>query len=184
MVMLVATILAAVMFTSGSSNVISQLQATSAVIAGDLARARSLAVTNNSTYRVTFDLTNNQFYLEYSGSNSALSNLPSSSYYTGQDTATRQYTQIAYLPAAGGNVKIVAVGSNGSTPAPATQVEFGQYGQTTQPAETQVWLTAGSGASTLYQWVRINPVTGLATVEAVQNTPPPAAMLTSGSAGS
>jgi prepilin-type N-terminal cleavage/methylation domain-containing protein len=181
MTILVCSILASIAIVNSRPNFVSQLQSACQLVAADMARGRSLAVTNNDTYRYTFDTTNNQYYLEYSGANATLATLPSSAFYTGQDTATRQYTLLGNLPDTSSTVSIYAVGSNGSSPAPRTQVEFGAYGQTTQVDETAIWLTTGTGAAQIYQWVRVNPITGLATVEAMQATPPSSAIVASGS---
>ncbi|HEX4131334.1 MAG TPA: prepilin-type N-terminal cleavage/methylation domain-containing protein [Pirellulales bacterium] len=177
LVVLVMSIFAAVIVTRFEPTVRTDLNAVAQAIAGDMARARSLAVTNNGTYRFTFDLTNNLYYLEYSGSNTVLATLPSTPFYTSQDTATRQYTLLGNLPGLGSAVQLAAVGTNGSGAVPVTQVEFGNQGQTTQVNETDIWLTAGSGASQCWQSVSINPITGLATVQSFQNSGPPASIL-------
>jgi type II secretory pathway pseudopilin PulG len=174
---LVASIFAAIIITRSDPSVQTQLLSASQVVAGDMARARSLAVTNNDNYRVTFDLTNNCYYLEHSGANGSLDNLPSTPFYTSQDTATRQYTLLGNLPTMGGTISLAAVGSYGSTTVPKTTVEFGSYGQTTATDGIDIWLTAGTGAGQRWQSVRINPVTGLATVETFQGTAPPSSII-------
>jgi prepilin-type N-terminal cleavage/methylation domain-containing protein len=176
-VLVVMAILAAAIVPAMNPNLYDQLETAAQLIASDLAYGRGLAVTNNSTYRYTFDVTNNLYYLEYSGTNSALSTLPSSAFYTSQDTSTRRYMLLNNLPGYGGVVRLAAVGSNGSSPAPLTQLEFGSFGQTTQTDETDIWLTAGSGSLQRYMYVKVNPITGLATVEAFLSTGPPAAIL-------
>ncbi|HWA97923.1 MAG TPA: prepilin-type N-terminal cleavage/methylation domain-containing protein [Pirellulales bacterium] len=178
LVMLIASIFAALIITRFESSVSAQLNAVAQIVASDMARARSLAVANNGTYRVSFDLANNCYYLEYTGTNNALAALPSTPFYTSQDTATRQYTLLNNLLSAGGMVQLAAVGSNGPSPSPRSQVEFGNQGQTTQIDETDIWLTAGSGSSQRWQWVKINPTTGLATVEAFQASAPPPSIVT------
>ena len=65
-----------------------------------------------------------------------------------------------------------------SPAAPTTTITFGQYGQTTQSAETDIWLTDGSGSLQRYIMVAVNPVTGLASIENFQGSPPPAAIVT------
>ena len=83
MVILLISVLSAIILPSMNPSVYNQLQAAGEVVVNDLAAGRSLAVTNSSTYSFTFDLPNNQYYLQYSGSNSALSTLPSSPFYSG-----------------------------------------------------------------------------------------------------
>ncbi|HEX3870894.1 MAG TPA: prepilin-type N-terminal cleavage/methylation domain-containing protein [Pirellulales bacterium] len=178
LVILVASIFAAIVVAQSDPSTQTHLYTTAQLVAADMARARSLAVTNNDAYRVTFDTANNWYYLEHSGTNAALNTLPSTPFYTSQDTATRQYTLLASLPTGAGAVTLAAVGSNGSSPAPRTQVEFQTYGQTTQTDETVIWLTAGTGTAQRWQYLRINPVTGLATVETFQGTAPPSSIVT------
>ena len=180
MTILVIGILTAMAIPAMNPAIHDRLQAGAQVVASDLAYARSLAVANNSSYRLTFELANNRYYLEHSGTNYALNTLPSSPFYSGQDTATRRYTQIDALPTLGGTVQLRAVGSNGSSPAPRTTLEFGPYGQTTQPDETVIWLTSGAGSAQRYLWVRVNPVTGLATVEDFRASGPSSAIVGSG----
>jgi type II secretory pathway pseudopilin PulG len=88
---LVMAILAGMVLVNAQTNVTDQIGAACQIVAADMARARSLAVTNNDKYRFTFSIDNNWYYLQYTGSNSALNSLPSTPYYTGKDTATQQY---------------------------------------------------------------------------------------------
>ncbi len=178
--MLVASIFAAIVIARSDPSTQTRLHSTAQLVAADMARARSLAVTNDSTYRVTFDTANNWYYLEYSGTNTLLQTLPSTPFYTSQDTTTRQYTVLANLPTTAGVVVLAAVGSNGSSPAPRTQVEFASYGQTTQVDDTVIWLSAGTGAAQRWEYITINAVTGLATVGTFQASGP-ASNIVSGS---
>lgn len=175
MAILVVGILAALAIPAMNPGLHDQLQAGAGTVAGDLAYARSLAVANNSSYRLTFDIRNNLYYLEHTGANAALNVLPSSAFYTSGDAATRRTTRLGDLPP-GGSVRLAAVGSNGSSPAPRTAVEFGPLGQTLQAEETVIWLSAGAGTAQRFVWVCVNPVTGLATIEAFGATGPPAAI--------
>src|ERR1043165_8289380 len=92
MVVLLVSVLAAIVLPSMNPGVYDQLLAAAEVVATDLAYGRSLAVTNNDTYRFTFDLTNNQYWLEYTGSNSALATLPSSPFFSAASTSQKQIT--------------------------------------------------------------------------------------------
>jgi prepilin-type N-terminal cleavage/methylation domain-containing protein len=142
-----------------------ELEATGRIISGELARVRDIAVANNSSYRLTFDLAQNQYYLEHSGTNAGLATLPTTIYRHPSNTATRQYTNLDDLPHLGATPKLHAVVAVGSAATNVTTLEFDPLGATTQTAETQIWLTTGSGDGIRYICIRIDPVTGLARVE-------------------
>jgi prepilin-type N-terminal cleavage/methylation domain-containing protein len=178
MVVLVVSVLAALALPSMNPSIHDRLQTAAQVVAADMAYGRSLAVTNNDSYTFTFSVSSNQYTLTYAGSNSALATLPSSPFYSVADTPKSQVTNLANLPTVGGPVQLYAVGTNSSSPAATTQITFGQYGQTTQTAETDIWLTDGDGSLQRYIMVAVNPVTGLASIENFQAGPPPAAIVT------
>lgn len=121
--------------------------------------ARNLAVTNNSKYRLTFSVSGNKFYLEHSGTNSALASLPPSPYDLPTDPPTRHTTDIAKSPIAG--VKLFAVVTRGSSVANTTTLEFNPLGNTTAADKTEIWFVVNQGANARYISVTINPVTGL-----------------------
>ena len=68
----VVAVLAAIVLPSSQPAVVDQLRAVAQIVATDLAYARSLAVANNSNYKVTFDVKGNQYVMTYSGTNPAL----------------------------------------------------------------------------------------------------------------
>jgi type IV fimbrial biogenesis protein FimT len=178
MVVLVVSVLAALALPSMNSGIHDRLQTAAQVVAADMAYGRSLAVTNNDSYTFTFSVASNQYTLTYAGSNSALATLPSSPFYSAADTSKSQVTNLANLPTVGGPVQLYAVGTAGSSPTSTTQITFGPYGQTTQAAETDIWLTDGTGSLQRYIMVAVNPVTGLASIENFQASPPSAAIVT------
>jgi prepilin-type N-terminal cleavage/methylation domain-containing protein len=178
MVVLVVSVLAAIALPTMNPGIHDRLQTAAQVIAADMAYGRSLAVTNNDSYTFTFNVPGNLYTLQYAGSNTALATLPSSPFYSAADTAKSQVTNLANLPMLGVPVQLYAVGTAGSSPTPVTQITFGPYGQTSQSAETDIWLTDGTGSSQRYMMVAVNPVTGLASVENFQASPPPAAIVT------
>jgi len=145
------------------------------VIAGDLAYARGLAVANNSSYRFTFDVSNNRYTLAHSGVNAALNVLPPSPFHSSADAPTQNVFDLSALPGLGEGAQLCAIGTAGASPAPVTTLEFGPLGQTTATDPTVIWLAAGVGNAARYVTVSVNPVTGLATVGIFQgNGPPPA----------
>lgn len=156
-----------------------QLQSTAQLIANDIAYARGLAVANGSSYRITFDTTNNQYVLKHSGTNSALNTLPPSPFHLRSDAATQQTIRLADLPRVNQQARIFAVYAQGASPSAVTDLEFGPLGETTRTQPTIVWLTVGAGADQRWISIRVNPVTGLTWVENYQATNP--AMSGSGS---
>jgi prepilin-type N-terminal cleavage/methylation domain-containing protein len=165
-------ILAALAYPAFQPNVAVQLEATARVVAADLAKVRQMATANNSTYRLTFEITNNRFYLEYYGSNSALNTLPPTIFPNTLNTSTRQYIDLDDLPHSGPTVYLAAVQTAGSPATNLTTLEFGPLGSTTQAADTVVWLSSGNGDSLRYIAVNVNAVTGLTTYGDIDGTGP------------
>jgi prepilin-type N-terminal cleavage/methylation domain-containing protein len=174
-------IFAAVLLPNANPSLYDRLQGAAHLVSSDLAYARGLAVTNNGTYRVTFDFTNDRYVLQYSGSNPALNNLPFSPFRLSTDAPTQQTTDFHDLPGLGGGVSLAAVGTTANPAQPLSQIEFGPLGQTTQTAPTVIWLSAGSGTAERFISVSVNPVTGLADVGTYQGVGPPQSILPSGS---
>ncbi|HVW37087.1 MAG TPA: GspH/FimT family pseudopilin [Pirellulales bacterium] len=177
-VIAVMGIVAALTLPSVNSGIHEQLQSTADAIAGDLAYARGLAVANNSTYRFSFDLANNQFTLRYSGANPSLATLPPNPFQSGSNTDPTQYViRLNDMPSLGGKVQLVAVGTMGNRPASTTTLEFGPLGGTTSADPTVIWLSSGAGAAQRFISVSVNPVTGLAGVNPFGASGPPASVL-------
>lgn len=148
-------------------DVAAQLEAFGRIVAADLAHARDLATTNNSTYRLTFEKSANRYFLEHAGTNPALNTLPATIYRNPVDTATRQYTDLDDVPQLGAGGFLEDVLAPASPPTPVTTIEFGPLGATTQTAETVVWLSSGAGDGKRFIAVRVNPTTGLADVDSI-----------------
>jgi prepilin-type N-terminal cleavage/methylation domain-containing protein len=165
-------IVAAMAVPSFEPEVATQLDAFAQITASDLMAARDLAVANNSTYRLTFELSENRYRLEHVGTNPALNTLPTTIFPNRADTSTKHYTDLDDLPRMGIAAYLAAV-ELGSSPATSTTIlEFGPLGATSQSIGTTVWLSAGAGASQCYLAVRIDPTTGIATVDAITSTAP------------
>ena len=171
---LIIGILAAMAVPAFRPNVAVQLDSTTRIVAADLAQVRQLAIANNTTYRLTFDLTENRYYLEHSGTNTALHTLPPTIYSNPDNTATRQYFDLDLLPSMGPGVRLSRAQAQASTPTNVTTIEFGPLGSTTQTADTIVWLACGDGDSLLYAPVQVNAVTGLAQAGDIDGTGPAA----------
>lgn len=178
MVVLVMAIVAATAAPYLTTSAVDRLENVAQFVADDLAYARNLAITHNSQYRCTFDVRNNLYYIEHSGTNTSLNNLPTSSLRGYGDAATRQTTRVGSIPPSAGHVKLHAVGDSSKSPAPVTQLEFRSFGQTTQTIATDIWLVAlWSGSSPLYINVTVHPITGLARIGRLTATPPASSIL-------
>lgn len=131
-----------------------------------------MAVVNSDNYKITFDLTGNQWLLTHSGTNPSLDALPVSPYHLSTEAANQQTVALNNLPSLGGAVRLFAVWSLANTPQVVGDVEFQSLGGTTRVQPTLIWLAAGSGSGTRYISVRVNPTTGLYWVENFQATTP------------
>jgi prepilin-type N-terminal cleavage/methylation domain-containing protein len=144
-----------------------QLRAAAQILRTDLAYARSLAVANSSTYRITFDTANNRYVLEHSGSRAALDTLPESPFRNAGDPPDQHIVDLDELPHVGSSVKILSATRLGAAPSAVDDVEFGPLGETTRSSRTAILLSAGHGPGTRFMKVIVNPVSGLADVEYV-----------------
>ena len=117
-------------------SVAAQLESAGEIVAADLAQIRQLAVSNNSTYRITFEAAQNRYYWEHTGTNAALDTLPPTIYPNSSNTATRQYVDLDELPHLGPGAYLSRVIAQASSPTTVTTLEFGPTGATTQAAGT------------------------------------------------
>ena len=179
-VILVIAVMAAVVIPRGDPLGQEQLLAAGEAVVGDLAYARSLAVANDSRYRITFDLPGNRYALEHSGSDSSLNTLPVTAWRRSEDASTQQVTDLDELPRIGSPPRLLAVGAyTNQTATPISALEFGPLGQLTQGNDVVIWLSISAGGAEGYLPLAINATTGLTTVGQYSGYGPPAALLTS-----
>lgn len=76
------------------------------------------------------------------------------------------------LPHIGPVAKIVGAYTQDSSVTVVDSVEFGSFGQTLAQTETIIWLTCSSGLDSKYVAIKINPITGIASVEDVTTIEP------------
>jgi prepilin-type N-terminal cleavage/methylation domain-containing protein len=157
-------ILAAVVLPSSNPTIHDQLHSAAQIMATDLAYARSLAVTQGSTYKITFEADNNRYVLSHSGSNPALDRLPPSPFRNPDDPPERHVVDLDEIPHLGPPVEIVTVLTGNSASQPTGEIEFGPLGETTATAPTAVWLSAGAGSARRYIVLYVDPVTGLTAI--------------------
>ena len=166
-------IFAGVVLTSFDPSIHDRLQGTAQILATDIAYARDLAVTNNSTYTITFDTTTHQYVIEHSGTNTALETLPETPFRNPSDPPDQQITDLQNLPFGGGPVELIAVHDLTPSIVTVTDVEFGPLGETTRSFDMQIWLAAGEGEARRYLPMLVHPVTGLTTLGELQTEAPP-----------
>jgi prepilin-type N-terminal cleavage/methylation domain-containing protein len=171
-VIVVIGILAGMLIPSSNPSVAGRLQGVAGVLGRDIEYARNLAVVNNDNYKITFDTVNNQWILTHSGTNAALNTLPTSALHLATDSPTQQTVVLSNLPNLGGTVQLVAVWALATPPQVVSDLEFLPVGSTVRAQPTLIWLSGGSGSSTLYLSVLVNPVTGLYWVQNLQATAP------------
>jgi Tfp pilus assembly protein FimT len=168
----ILSILAAVLIPQLSGDIPERLRAAAQVVVADLDYARSLAVANNSKYTITFDTTNNAYWLRHSGTSALLSTLPRSPFSQTGNANDRQTTSLAELPLPQPGVRLVAIVHMSGTVQSVGSVEFTPLGGTTSPQPTVIWLACASGKAQRFLPIEINAVTGLATTGSLQTALP------------
>lgn len=172
-------ILAGLVLPRTNPSLYDQLRSAAQILRTDLAYGRSLAVTNNSTYRVTFDTADNRYILEHSGSRAALDTLPDSPFRDPGDPPEQHVVELCDLPHIGPSVRIVTAASSGAAAEWVPDVEFGPLGETTRTSPTVIWLAVGYGSDTRYLSLTINPVTGLTDLQYCGAVGPPSGLIPS-----
>ncbi len=176
MVIAIVGILAGLVIPGTNPSLNDQLRSVAQILATDLAYGRSLAVTNNSTYQVTFDPVENRYVLAHSGINAVLDKLPESPFRSLDDPPDQHIVDLDELPRLGGAARIDVAARGGSMLSRVDDLEFGPLGETTRSDPTIIWLAVGNGLETRYIVLTINPVTGLVDVSDVTTSGPPAAL--------
>ncbi len=157
-------ILAAVLIPQLSGDLPERLSAAAQVISTDLDYARSLAVSNNTSYQITFYPPQNEYVLRHSGTNPQFHTLPRSPFRQSDDAVTQQTTALSELPIPEPRVRLIAALRMQGGGQSVTQVEFTPLGGTTSGNPTVLWLACGNGSLKRFQSISIDHVTGLATI--------------------
>ena len=176
MVVSVVAVLAALVITNSDTAASDRLNSVTRIIATDLTYARSLAVANGTEYRLTFRPNNESYTLSHVGSDSSLDNLPPSPFHPQNGPAMGHQVVLEDLPHTGGNLQILGAFtvSGDGTLTRVDTITFGTLGQTFERAEeTVLWLADGLDSELRYQAIRINPVTGLVTIDELTGIAPP-----------
>lgn len=150
-----------------------QLQAAAQIVASDVEYARSLAVSNDTKYRFTFEPDSDRYYLEHTGTNSLFDVLPPSAFKLNTDPPDRQTTDLHSLPLMGPRVHLAAVYSVGTSTVDVVTLEFNPLGATTRIQQTVIWLACGSGEGERFLSLHVNPTTGLVEIGSLTTELPP-----------
>jgi Tfp pilus assembly protein FimT len=164
MTIAVLGILAAILIPQLGGDLPERLQAGAQVVSADLDYARSLAVANNTSYRITFDTAGNRYALRHSGPNGQFNTLPRSPFQQSDDPVDQQTTKLGMLPIPEPGVKLVTIVAMQGSPQATTSIEFTPLGGTTSTSPTVVWLACGSGTLRRYISIGVDPITGLVTI--------------------
>ncbi len=172
LVIAVMAILAGLVLPGSNPSLRDQLVAAGRIVASDLGYARSLAVSYGNPSRVTFEMKDNRYYIERLGPGGIPQSLPTAALGDAGGSSTRLVVDLDNLPCVGSPPRLAALRSYGSavamqTPsAPAVPLEFGRVGQITSGKPLFVWLSAGAGSAARYLVIWVDPVTGLAEIDA------------------
>ena len=175
MAVTIVSIFVAMVIPSIVPGIEQQLSSGARIAASELNYARSLAITYNSKYKVTFDMVAHQLVIEHSGVNPTLDTLPSAPFRRPQDPADQHIVRLDSLPGFSEPIEIISAYVNSAPVQLTSNVEFSSFGQTIQANQTYVWLAAGAGNARVYIPLVIDPVTGMTTVGNMQETIPPLA---------
>jgi len=157
-------ILAAILIPQFTSDLPDRLNAGAQVVSADFDYARSLAVSNNSSYLVTFDTANNLYFLRHSGANGQFNTLPPSPFRQTDDPVDKQTTKLSALPFPEPGIRLAAVVQMQGSAQATTSLEFTPLGGTTSTNPTVVWLSCGGGATQRFISIAVDPVTGLVSI--------------------
>lgn len=157
-------ILAAAIIPQFGATAPDQVRGAAQIIAADMDYARSLAISNNSTYLITFSKTRNGYMLTHSGTNTSLDTLPDNPFRKPSDDSKSLIVMLSDFPHVGSSVTIAAIVTDEPSPQEVTSIEFDTLGQTTRKQPTLIWLSSRAGAEDIYLPIEINPVTGLTTI--------------------
>lgn len=163
----VISILAGMLMPQLQVHIPDRLSAGAQVLASDLDYARSLAVTNNSKYRLVFDVPANEYFLDHSGTSALLEVLPADQFGSGNEAVDKRVTSLAKLPFGSPRVELVAVLRISGTGSSASEIEFAPHGGTTRSEPSVIWLGCGAGDGRRFISVEVNPTTGLAEIGTV-----------------
>lgn len=161
-IVLMAIIVGAVI-TSSAPSYHDQLHAAARIVAAELNQARSLAETNGSKYKITFDPAGNRMILQHSGTNTALDKLPNSIFRNKKDPNDQHILDLDDIECVK-NVSIFKVAVLEEEAIVTNEIEFGPLGETSSRYPTLIFLVADAQGDRLYLLLAVHPVTGITTI--------------------
>jgi len=170
LVLAVMSVLIAIFAPLSGASVNDQLGSAAHVVASDINFTRDLAVTNGSSYTLTFNTATNSYQLQHSGSNTLLQVLPPTPFSVAGESPHQRTCRLNTLP--GAHIELLGLANGGSVQQTAT-VEFTSLGAVQSGAAATVWLAAGHGDTRRYVSVTVNPVLGTATAGEITRQAPP-----------
>ncbi len=175
LVVALMAILAGLAIPNANPSILEQLRSSASIVAADLAYARSQSVTyGDNKFCMTFSTDGGEYEIKYDGANPALDDVLQNPFDNGSSSTNRYLVVLADLPSLGPQVHLAAVSTidaEGEPLSSVSDVYFGSLGDTynsdgtSRPEDTRIWLAVGTGTATRTITVRVNSVTGLATVE-------------------
>lgn len=156
-------IIAATVISSSAPSYHDQLHTAARIVAAELNYTRSLAETNGSMYKISFDTTDNRLIMRHSGTNNTLDTLPNSVFRNKDDPSNRHILDLDDLDTTE-NVTLYKVATLEESAIATDNIEFGPLGETTKRYPTLIWLAAGPANNRLYLLLAVNPVTGITTI--------------------
>lgn len=171
-VVTVIAVVAAMAIRLAEPDTNSDLQSAAQIVMIDLDFARSLSATNASNYRVSFNRTTHSYSIRHQGTNANLNVLPTTAFHKVSDSGQQLDAALTDIPALGSVVQIQQVATGTFVSGGLGYVEFTPLGSTTNTETSIIWLTAGNGARQRYIPIRVNPITGLATIGTISLTAP------------
>ncbi len=168
LVVALMAILAGLAIPNANPSILEQLRSAASIVAADLAYARSQSVTYGSDFRVTFRGADGEYEIEHVGANPALDDVLRNPFDNESSSTNRYLVVLADLPSLGPQVRFAAmsaIDADGDPQTGVSDVTFGPLGETSRSQDTRIWLAVGTGTATRTITVRVNSVTGLATVE-------------------
>ncbi|QDU75070.1 hypothetical protein Pan97_20910 [Bremerella volcania] len=165
-------ILAAAVIPQFGATAPDQVRGAAQIVAADMEYARSLAISNNSAYLITFSKTRNGYILTHSGTNTSLDDLPDNPFRKPSEDSKSLIVLLSDFPHVGPDVTIAAIVTDEPSPQEVTSIEFDTLGQTTRKQPTLIWLSSRAGAEDIYLPIEINPVTGMTTIGEITNVAP------------
>jgi len=165
-------ILAAAIIPQFGATAPDQVRGAAQIVASDIDYARSLAISNNSTYLITYSKDRNGYTLTHSGTNTSLDDLPDNPFRKPSDDSKSLIVMLSDFPHVGSGAKIAAIVTDEPAPQAVTSIEFGTLGQTTRKQPTLIWLSSRAGAEDIYLPIEVNPVTGMTTIGEITTVAP------------